>query len=274
MGERVQWVVTNCGLSVTEAQERVIGEFPAQFSGSAQDWDPSVVCDGSAAEDRVQWLITNKGLSVGEARQRVMDEFPAQFKGVGPHWDPKLICDGSSAEDRARWLIDNKGLSVQEARQQVMEEFPIQFSDLGQHGKGVCLGGASAGSALVPVSPADPALLVWSDEFDYDGPPNPAKWSYDVGGHGWGNNELQYYSDRPTNAWVSDGALRIRAVREACEGMQFTSARLVTKGKADWLYGRVEVRLRLPLPQAGHLGSGLDVTDRCSLWHLAQKWRN
>jgi len=67
-----------------------------------------------------------------------------------------------------------------------------------------------------------------------------------VGGHGWGNNELQHYTDRLKNAWVSDGTLKLRARREDFGGNRFTSARLVTKGHGDWVYGRVEVRARLP----------------------------
>lgn len=89
--------------------------------------------------------------------------------------------------------------------------------------------------------------LVWSDEFDYKGLPDPAKWAYDVGGHGWGNKELQFYTkDRKENARVENGHLVIEARREEWEGRQYTSARLVTKHKADWLYGRIEVRAKLP----------------------------
>jgi len=99
---------------------------------------------------------------------------------------------------------------------------------------------------LVAVAPALPEHLVWADDFGYTGPPDPEKWGYDLGGHGWGNNELQHYTDRLDNAWVADGVLRIRAVREDFGDKQYTSARLVTKGKGDHLYGRVEVRMRVP----------------------------
>lgn len=89
--------------------------------------------------------------------------------------------------------------------------------------------------------------LVWADEFEQDGHPDPEKWGYDVGGHGWGNNELQFYTQRRLeNARVVGGRLRIEARREAWEGRPYTSARLVTKGKGDWTYGRVEVRAKLP----------------------------
>ena len=68
---------------------------------------------------------------------------------------------------------------------------------------------------------------VWSDEFDTPGLPDPAKWSYDVGGHGWGNRELQFYTDgRRENARVEDGRLIIEARREDWQGKPYTSAPL------------------------------------------------
>lgn len=89
--------------------------------------------------------------------------------------------------------------------------------------------------------------LVWSDEFDYTGLPDAKKWNYDVGGHGWGNQERQYYTkEREKNARVENGRLIIEAHREDFSGSQYTSARLVTKGKGDWTYGRIEVRAKLP----------------------------
>jgi beta-glucanase (GH16 family) len=89
--------------------------------------------------------------------------------------------------------------------------------------------------------------LVWADEFNYAGLPDPAKWKYDVGGHGWGNKELQYYTEnRKENARVEKGLLVIEARRDNWEGQEYTSARLVSKGKGDWTYGRFEARAKLP----------------------------
>jgi beta-glucanase (GH16 family) len=92
-------------------------------------------------------------------------------------------------------------------------------------------------------------VLVWSDEFNVNGLPDPAKWSYDTEGNatGWGNNESQYYtSARLKNAEVKDGFLYITAHKESFENREYTSARLITKLKGDWLYGRVEVKAKLP----------------------------
>ena len=91
--------------------------------------------------------------------------------------------------------------------------------------------------------------LVWSDEFNYTGLPDSKKWSYDTDGNasGWGNNEAQFYtSARLKNAEVKDGILHINAIKEDFEGKKYTSARLVTRTKGDWLYGKVEVRAKLP----------------------------
>jgi beta-glucanase (GH16 family) len=88
--------------------------------------------------------------------------------------------------------------------------------------------------------------LVWSDEFGNSGLPDSTKWNYDVGGHGWGNNELQFYTKRLENARIEKGFLIIEARKEPWEGKNYTSARLITKGKGDWHYGKIEVRARLP----------------------------
>jgi len=103
-----------------------------------------------------------------------------------------------------------------------------------------------------PVYPGDnnnDNSLVWSDEFDYTGLPDAGKWSYDVDGNswGWGNNELQYYTaSRLENAEVKNGYLYITARKEEYNGFHYTSARLVTRQKGDWLYGRIEVKAKLP----------------------------
>ncbi len=103
--------------------------------------------------------------------------------------------------------------------------------------------------------------LVWSDEFDYEGLPEETKWNYDTGGSGWGNHELQYYtSDK--NASVTEGNLVIEARKEEKEGMKYTSARLVSRDKGDWLYGKIEVRAKLP--------AGLGTWP--AIWMLPTDW--
>ena len=88
--------------------------------------------------------------------------------------------------------------------------------------------------------------LVWSDEFDYEGLPDSTKWSYNVGGNGWGNQELQYYTDEG-NAYVENGLLTIELRKEEKGNNQYTSARMVTKDKGEWKYAKIEVRAKLPI---------------------------
>jgi beta-glucanase (GH16 family) len=110
---------------------------------------------------------------------------------------------------------------------------------------------ASMASAPVNNDPQPPAAekpytLVWSDEFEKDGLPDNTKWNYDIGGNGWGNNELQYYTNRSENARVANGNLIIETKKESYSGKNYTSARLLTKGKAHWTFGKFEIKARLP----------------------------
>ena len=85
--------------------------------------------------------------------------------------------------------------------------------------------------------------LVWADEFDTDGLPDPARWAYNTGGNGWGNGEQQYYMAEG-NAAIENGILTIELREE--KSSYYTSARMITKNLGDWLYGKIEVRAKLP----------------------------
>lgn len=89
--------------------------------------------------------------------------------------------------------------------------------------------------------------LVWSDEFDGT-ELNSDNWSYEIGNGnwGWGNGEEQYYTDRPENIRVEDGFLTIEARKENFEGQKYTSARIITKNKQDFAYGKIETRIKVP----------------------------
>jgi beta-glucanase (GH16 family) len=98
--------------------------------------------------------------------------------------------------------------------------------------------------------------LVWSDEFN--GPTGSAvdstKWSFDLGGNGWGNDELETYTSRTANAYVQDGSLVIKAIKETFTGADnrtrdYTSARLLTRRKFSQTYGRFEARIKIPFGQ-------------------------
>ncbi len=95
--------------------------------------------------------------------------------------------------------------------------------------------------------------LVLDENFDTDGAPNDQLWSFEIGngpnGDGWGNQELQYYTDRPDNVRVENGFMLITAREESFEGSSYTSARLITKDKFEQQFGRFEARIRLPFGQ-------------------------
>ena len=118
-----------------------------------------------------------------------------------------------------------------------------------------------------PSTPIERGTLVWSDEFNQtDGSaPDAAKWNYETGGSGWGNNELEYYTTSTNNARIEDGNLVIEARRENFGGKNYTSARLVTKGKWSWTYGRIEARIKLSRgqgiwPAFWMLGTNIDAS--------------
>jgi beta-glucanase (GH16 family) len=93
--------------------------------------------------------------------------------------------------------------------------------------------------------------LVLDENFDTDGAPNSEVWGFDIGNgiDGWGNQELQYYTNRSENVTIQNGVLLITAQQESFEGSEYTSARLLTKDKFEQRYGRFEARIRLPFGQ-------------------------
>ena len=101
-----------------------------------------------------------------------------------------------------------------------------------------------------------------NDEFDGTAI-DASKWTFETGATGWGNNEWQYYTARSENAYVQDGILHIRANKEHYESSDYTSARMITKGKFSFTYGTVEARIALPIgkgiwPAFWLLGENID----------------
>lgn len=101
------------------------------------------------------------------------------------------------------------------------------------------------GSVIADDPPSSPWKLVWSDDFDYNGTPDPNKWAFETGGGGWGNSEKEFYTDHLDNCRVENGHLVIEAKREDYQGEQYTSARLHSLGDG-WKFGRIDVKARLP----------------------------
>lgn len=115
-------------------------------------------------------------------------------------------------------------------------------------------------------APAEELKLVWSDEFDGENGSSVSKdnWVIETGNNkGWGNNELQYYTDSPENLSIQDGNLVIKAIKEDKEDFHYTSARIKTHDKFDFTYGKIEMRAKLPQgkgiwPAFWMLGSDID----------------
>ena len=97
----------------------------------------------------------------------------------------------------------------------------------------------------------DPSKLIWSNEFNVDGPPGPSKWGYDLGDGcdrdlcNWGNGEEAWMTNLPGNVKITNGILRITAKKESGYKLPYTSARIVTRGLRSFKYGRVQFRARL-----------------------------
>ncbi len=105
---------------------------------------------------------------------------------------------------------------------------------------------------------ANAQTLVWQETFD-SSTLNVTRWIYDLGtgsdkpaGNGWGNSELEYYTNRPENVRIEKGSLVIEAHKEAFKGSAFTSSRIKTEGLVHFKYGTVEARIKLP-----HITKGL-----------------
>ena len=90
--------------------------------------------------------------------------------------------------------------------------------------------------------------LIWSDEFNGTGI-DAANWTYDIGGSGWGNSELEYYTNRAENAKVENGQLLIIARKESYSGNSYTSSRLKTQNLQNFTYGKIEARIKIPVGQ-------------------------
>jgi beta-glucanase (GH16 family) len=87
--------------------------------------------------------------------------------------------------------------------------------------------------------------LVWNDEFNKEYI-DLTKWEYEVNGDGGGNNELQFYTASPNNSYLENGKLVIKAIKETYQNREYTSARIRSKNRGDWLYGRIEVSAKIP----------------------------
>jgi beta-glucanase (GH16 family) len=207
-----------------------------------QQWD----CSGGANQ---QWTLspsangTVQVRSVSSGKCLDVRDFSTSDGAAIQQWD-------CSSNPNQQWTLSDDGsghyelISANDGKcLDVTGENAANGALLQQWG---CWGGGNQRFALAPASAW---TLTWSDEFD--GPAGASvdgsKWSFDVGGGGWGNNELEYYTARTDNAALDgNGNLAIVARAESYGGRNYTSARLNSGGKFFQAYGRFEARIRLP----------------------------
>lgn len=168
-----------------------------------------------------------------------------------PACDDSASTDCFSCGSRITWL---QGMAETErsACIKVSEEFPSVCGPFCN--PLVCSPSPPTPAPSLPrLDEPDSSKLIWSDEFDIDGAPDPTKWTYDIGDGcsqglcGWGNSEFQYYTDSPDNVIVENGLLRISAKRDLNwrYGREYTSARLVSRGEQAFRFGRIRLRARV-----------------------------
>jgi beta-glucanase (GH16 family) len=126
------------------------------------------------------------------------------------------------------------------------------------------LAGCAVPAEIIPTQTPEPTLeptpeptpvweregwtIIWQDEFD-GAELDPSRWEAEIGGHGWGNNEYQFYTNRPENVRLEDGHLVIEARDEFFVRRHYTSGRIKTQGLFSFTYGRAEARMKLPFGQ-------------------------
>jgi len=161
----------------------------------------------------------------------------------GGHWQC-FTCG-----DRIKWVVQ-QGSDWKKAKRRVADEF-----------FGEC--GACDEDRNKLVIETEGYRLVWADEFNSSGPVDSSRWKSVQAGNGFGNHELQFYTNRQDNAWTSDGTLKIRAKREDFGGKQYTSAKLKTQN--SWRYGKFSARARLQHGDARGTWP--------AIWMLPQHWK-
>lgn len=204
------------------------------------DYQVSLKLNGYTGESE----ITTKTVSI--AQTELIVSFTAEIDLANPNY-VNLVNTTQGEYDSLKWFY--RDLEVDN-----VNETQAYFPFTGSYNIELYIfknGSAFSASKTVTIAQDDPNYngLIWSDEFDYTGLPDPSKWNMEIGGDGWGNNELQYYTDSENNAYVDNGVLTITARKESVGGRDYTSARITTQNKFDFKYGRIEARIKLPYGQ-------------------------
>lgn len=179
-----------------------------------------------------------------------LPELEASFTATPTQSNPNYVLLKNTTEgdyDSFKWIYLDQEISDQDdhlAYFQLAGNYTIEL----QIFRGEDIFTSSQSITIEQDDEGDPNL-VWSEEFNYTGLPDPTFWNMETGGGGWGNNESQYYTNREANAKVDGGVLTITAREENQSGYDYTSARITTQNKFDFKYGRIEARIKLPYGQ-------------------------
>lgn len=191
---------------------------------------------------------------------------------------PYDINEAGIASSESLGIVSSSSLEIASSSSSSRNDHPQSSSSAEPESSSIVAGTESSSSAVAPSSssavPSSSSAVpssssefpyLWNDEFDTI---DTTRWTFETGtgASGWGNNEWQYYTARPENAYVKDGILHIRANKESFEGASYTSARLITKGKFSFTYGTVEARIALPTgkgiwPAFWMLGENIDAVS-------------
>jgi len=214
----------NVTFSVDFSNEYMVPNCAPTLAGTFNDWT-------------FTYNLTNQGSGLWTTSLDLESISNYEYKFGICGWNLETLPQGSNCTNTS-WGYTNRELTTTNGPQ-VLDTYYYGTCDISLND-----GGSEGDDGGEIVEEWD---LVWSDEFngtDID----MSKWSYELGtgNWGWGNGEAQYYTDRSDNSYINNGKLVIEALLENYGESNYTSARMVTKNKGDWTYGRFEVRAKLP----------------------------
>ena len=195
--------------------------------------------------------LVNQGNNIWSISIDLQSNSAYEYKFGICSWELEVLPEGGSCTNTS-WGYTNRTLYTSSINQ-VLDTYyygscQVSNNDGGSDDGGSDDGGSDdGGSDDENGNNLDEWNLVWSDEFDGQSI-DLEKWSYETGtgNWGWGNNESQFYTNNSNNSYIENGNLVIKAIQENYAGSNYTSARMVTRNKGDWTYGRFEIRAKLP----------------------------
>ena len=240
VGQTIWIRATSTGLFVSADQSRGTWAPLVADRSSVDAWEQFQVIDAGGGFIAFRAIGTGMFVSADQARA-AFAPLVADRPAIGT-WEQFTWTDLAGGAFTLRGRATNRFVSADLNR----GAFAPLVSDRVAAGAWEQFTWGAVGAQPAPGAPPGFSRLVWSDEFSGSSI-NAANWGFDLGGGGWGNNELQNYTSRPENARIANGMLVIEARRENLGGNAFTSARLKTQGKQSFgINTWVEARINAP----------------------------